>query len=266
MDFNFNNNVPGNFPNGALQTQTGNVPAQSQFIGQGFQFDALDESIIQRDAVQIMSIGDTIDPIPIEKFVMNTQKKERISVITNSELGIKYHYSPVIGTFFCFGSSCCENLGRPKVRYLLPIVVYETDSTGLKIISSSFSIKVLSLAPTAYEKIQTLSKLSSGDLTNVDILVTCMDDKFQEMDFHRIDGVAIWKSHEDMYKSIESQFRSVQKYIPLVVARKVSEETFKAKLEAGAGASQSNNGVPSDGRSSSNFSPSDFDNSFVGKK
>ncbi len=147
---------------------------------------------------------------------------------------MKIHYSKDVGgNFQCFGGRCCEDIDLPNVRYVLPIVVYDTDKTGLRILSYNYTIKGLVLSGgKTYDKINTIASLV-GDITSIDILTSCIEEKYQDLDFQQA-GQVRWKQKKEMAQAIIQEFNQKSKFLPLILGRKLTEEQYCKKLNIAA--------------------------------
>lgn len=169
-------------------------------------------------------MGDKESKFPIEKMRFSENKKERIALLTPDVVIIKRHYDEDIGPFFCFDGLCCEKLGFPQVRYLFPIVVYNTDSSGTPV-DKEVDIKVLQLGNELYDSIMDKHE-ASGDISNVDLVVSCSDEEYQRVSFTIAGGVN-WVKDKEVKKYVYNFWKKNNKYMTMAVGREIDEQEFK---------------------------------------
>lgn len=172
------------------------------------------------------SIGTRVSRIPIEKYKASTTKIDRISFLSSNIMAVKMHYLEEKGSFLCFGKKCCEICGIPTVRYLFPVVVYQTDRDGT-LVGSKINLNILSAGEDLYKNIQTIAKgaESAGGITAIDLLVTCTDDKYQKITLAYV-GKAAWRTSPAAIEYLKDRWNAEGKYAYMAVARKVDEPTF----------------------------------------
>lgn len=192
----------------------------------------------------VADMGTKISRNPIERYKASTQKIDRIAFITNSIMGIKYHYVEGNGSLICLGGKkckCCETMGAPAVRYLFPILKYSTDSDG-NIVSKKTELRVLSASEDLYKSITTISRgaASMGGIDFVDLLVTCTDDQYQKITLNTV-GEAAWRKSEATVNYVVEKWKNDGEFAYMAIARKVDEATMNSILgfdggDSGAGA------------------------------
>lgn len=172
--------------------------------------------------------GTKIDPIPIPRFKASTDAQARISIISNGVLPVKMHFVEGIGSFKCFGGACCENEGLPKVRYVVPVVLYDTDKTG-RIVSNNIELKALVLGDEAYGALATAIAYSGRKINDVDIIISCTDAQYQKMTFAAdASSAPAWKGFSSKDAIVE-KYKANKNNLYLAVTRKISSETYLAK-------------------------------------
>lgn len=191
----------------------------------------LPEALVSDEAgIQVGEIGLKVSRVPIEKFRGSTQKIDRISFITSKVIAIKTHFFDGIGNILCFGKKCCEVGGIPSVRYLFPVVVYNTDVEG-NIVSNKITLKILSAGEELYKHIITINRAakSMGGIDHIDLLVTCTDDKYQKLTLNQV-GPANWRKSQKAIEYIRETWAANGEYAYMAVARKVSEKSFLSMM------------------------------------
>jgi hypothetical protein len=173
-------------------------------------------------------IGTKVSRYPIEKIRFTKAKKELISIMTGNVTIPKLHYHENTGSFLCFDGLCCDKLGFPKVRYLFPVVVYDTNKAG-KPVSKDVEVKVLQLGKELYEDITTIKEMH-GDITNIDLLVTCKDEQYQRVSFTPA-GKARWRRSSEIKKEVYNFWKKNHKHMIRAVGRELTEKEFIEEME-----------------------------------
>lgn len=173
---------------------------------------------------QPINLGDTVRPIAIEKFKGAKGSTEVVSVLSRKINAATVHYALGAGYFFCFKGACCQNLGLPQIRYIVPILVYNVVKFPREY-GAPLLVKYLSLGKDAYESDLLVKEQISGDVTKIDLAITCTDEKYQKLKFDHI-GPARWRTDKDMVALTTTLFKEYQALIGLSVARSIDEEAF----------------------------------------
>jgi hypothetical protein len=168
-------------------------------------------------------IGLTVSRVPVERAKFTKDSRALIHIVTSKVVAIKTHYREGLGNYLCFGGECCEYDGLARVKYLFPIDVYDTNKKG-KPVSAELQHRVLSVGADQYEDIMTLQELN-GDVTGLDILVSCKDEQYQKLSFQvagpaRCINNAQWKdSYREGCKFWGDNFKHIVKSSARVVTR-----------------------------------------------
>lgn len=179
--------------------------------------------------VSFIKLGAKVSSLPIERFKASKAFQSRIAVLsTKSVLAVKMHFVKGIGGFLCFGEECCEIEGTPKVRYCLPVVVYDTDNTGTKIFSDNMKLKLLVLGEEDYSNLVTLQTVSGLPLNKIDLVVKCSDEQYQKCSYMHA-GEATWRKNLEKAEMLAKEWKSVRSRAYLAIARRITPETYKAK-------------------------------------
>ena len=109
----------------------------------------------------------------------------------------------------------------PNVRYLYPVVEYDTDTKGVPI-SKSVTVKVLALGKDAYDALTTVHDLK-GSLTQFDFVVNCTDDQYQKVSFTEA-GAARWCRVPENLKLVQEFLENNAKFLTAAIGREVSDE------------------------------------------
>jgi hypothetical protein len=200
-------------------------------------FDESSLSTLAGEGITVGKLGDKLIRQPIEKYKASTQKTDRIALISQEHLTVKYHYIEGVGYLACISSLnsdgvisrnavCCQ-MSDVQVRHLYPIAIYTTDNDG-NIVGKKIEVRVLVVSADLAKNLENIHRANHqmGGIEAVDLLVTCTDDKYQKLNISSA-GEALWKKNEKIQEGILEKIKEVFIYAPSVVARKVDEATFR---------------------------------------
>lgn len=195
------------------------------------------------EGVIVGDIGLKVSRVPIEKYKASSSKIDRIAFITKKVIAVKIHYVDGVGSFLCMGSGrkCCELSNLPKVRYLYPIVVYQTDHEG-KLTGAKLELKMLSADEDLNKSIQTINIATKpmGGIDHIDLLVTCMDDKFQKITLNQ-SGPASWRKSKNAVSWVAEHWAADAQFAYMAVGRRFDDEAaLLAAFGLDSGGSASN--------------------------
>lgn len=220
--------------------------------------------------IKPISFGDRIQRVPIEKYKAKQGNIDRISIISEQVLPIKYHYIEGKGSYLCTGGKCCQLMGDPAVRYIVPVCVYDTTKNGDPA-SSNIELKVLSMGNELYQNIGMIANTgtvrSLGGITHVDLSVNCTDEKYQKLTLIPT-GEASWRKSAKAVEFLNNKWQESASEAYRALARSVDEATFiKIYDEATFGAKPSDDMNKGFGGSENSFggfgnSSSNFDDFF----
>lgn len=174
-------------------------------------------------------MGDTVSRYPIEKIRFTTSKNELVSIITNNVIIAKTHYHEDTGKFFCFDGECCEILDLPRVRYVFPVVKYDTNKKG-KPVSTDVEIMALDVSQEYYDDLMTIEEMNGGDITNLDLLINCKDETYQRISFTTA-GKARWRKSNEVKSKVVKIWKEKNKYLLKAIARKITPKKFKEAMD-----------------------------------
>jgi hypothetical protein len=189
------------------------------------------ESLMSVPGVVIGEVGIEVSRFPVERAKFTTSSRSLISIVSPKVIVIKTHYNEDLGNYVCFGGKCCEVDGLAKVRYLFPVVIYDTDKRGLPV-SKEVSFRVLSLGKDSYDDVRTIMELN-GDISKMDLVVTCKDEQYQKVSLAQA-GTARWRKDKDIARQVVSFWKEHMKDLIMPVARIISPEEYLKKLSEGA--------------------------------
>ncbi len=172
-----------------------------------------------------VTFGTKVSSVPIPRFKASKDNKARFAILSQQVLPVKTHYVDDIGNIICFDGKCCEFEGLPRVRYLVPIVVYATNKNG-GIIGQDIELQVLTLGAEQYGALADAVEFSGRALQDVDIVCTCTDDQYQKLTFAAdASKGAQWKGFPGA-KEIVDLYKKNKDKLYMAVARQISEETY----------------------------------------
>ncbi len=187
------------------------------------ELDILDDSLKDLPGVSTGKIGVKVSRFLVERCRFTTSKKERLSIIKDDVIPVKLHYDEDTGSFICFEGKCCEMLGFPRVKYVYPVVFYDTDTKG-KIQSKDIQVKVLSVGNEQNEDLITINEVQ-GDITGFDLLVSCKDEQYQKISF-TVAGKAAWRTRPEMVQFVKNFLTRNKKHLLTAVGKKLNESEF----------------------------------------
>lgn len=175
-------------------------------------------------------IGLQVSMFAVDRMKFTTSSKSRIAIVTDKVLALRTHFTEELGSFICFEGECCNLCGAPRVKYLFPIVIYDTDKNG-RPVSLNVENKVLAVGKGVYEDIMTIHELNegTGGVTSVDLLVTCRDEKYQDISIQAA-GPCNWKKKPEIISQVTDFWSKNMEHLYKAVARQVTEKDFKAKM------------------------------------
>jgi len=174
--------------------------------------------------------GTEVQRYPINRFKASVGPTYRIGIIDRRIAIVRTHWMDDFGYFYCFSGKCCENSGIPSVRYIVPIVLYDTDMIG-QIISAKFDIMYMSLAEDEYKALKTLD--SNIPIDTLDFLLTCSDQQYQKIHMQNV-GPATWRQYPQLTAPVMEKWNgnpqmgvpALKNLLPTVIARVLSEAQF----------------------------------------
>jgi hypothetical protein len=210
MPFGGSPNVPalGNSMGGQASSAFGGQPSQSSFIPVEF------GSIIERY------------PINRDHFAQNFYYRR--GIVSRNIFAVRYHNEQGLGIFFCFGGECCERNGAAQIRYIIPTIAYDADSTTLQIKSTNFNLGYFQLSEKQYKV------LKATDLTapfeSMDYCVICTEEKFQTITIQSV-GPAAWKTNQGMVDAVNRRYSEVSKSIAMSIGQTLTRDDYLRKIQ-----------------------------------
>jgi hypothetical protein len=197
---------------------------KAELGGLGFKIDF--SSLNSLPGVVVGKTGIEVSRFPVERIKFTKGQKALVSILSSQVIVAKTHYDEDVGNFLCFGGACCEK-DLARVRYVYPIVKYETDSKG-KVVGRELKNMALVLGPDQYDTIRDIEDLK-GDITGFDLLVTCSDEQFQKISIQEA-GPARWHKIKGADRAVSEFWSENSKYILKSIAKKITPQDYaKAK-------------------------------------
>lgn len=195
-------------------------------------FGFTDDDLVGLPGIEMAAPDATLPRFPIDKYVMKASKKDRLSFLSNNKYSIKYHWSEELKmSLLCFGGACCEDCGSPTLRFVRPVVVYDTDSRGT-VLSNKVDLKVWRLAQNGEDQVLTIGQQTS-DVSSVDVIVSTTNEDYQTPSIMPI-SPSTWKSNQEMVASIKHQWDTNKKYLFDALATNLTPEQYFQKKMAAA--------------------------------
>ena len=181
---------------------------------------------------KFMPFGSTMPKVGISKFsAKNGDTRIRILSISEEDFLItKVHYLKGVGSFHCFGGSCCqvvanapEGDANTTERAILPIAVATPSVAG----GITVEYMYLPLNEKKYSQLVALNQ-NVGDITSYDILVQCSDEKYQSYTFLPLVGqesVILTASEMPKAQGFITNYRA---NIMKTLGKSLDENTFAA--------------------------------------
>ena len=205
------------------------TPAQPQ------QFDMNNEA-----GVMQIPFGQTINTSPITFIKLNNKEKIRFTVLEPDVISLKFHYCEQLGAGTTNGKRipcwttenhtgrCCTDLGKPKARYYLPVLVYPTMPNDINTIipNAKPTFKVLmTWDDNNYNAIAEAVTATGG---NVDFVATGKDT------YGGFDVRTQPSSYRNQYSNNINEFinnwRNSKAMIPSMVRENMTEDEYVRRL------------------------------------
>lgn len=183
------------------------------------------------NGVQTIQLGQQVNTKHINVLKkLGVGEKVRFSLLNNEAGIVKFHYLDGMGKFACFSTdqhlgSCCRDLGEPKIRYYLPILLYPTMPNDPRVIipGAKAELRVLSIWDGATYNAIAESVISVGH-TNLDFIATGTDT------FGRLDV----RQQPDTFKQqfagdIQTAMQTWEQYkatVPSLLRKNMDETTY----------------------------------------
>jgi hypothetical protein len=174
-----------------------------------------------------VEFGATMSKFPIDRDKFSKGIVYRRGIISREVMIAKYHWEEGMGAYFCFGGVCCERRGAPQLRYIVPVVAYDSDPITAQPRSRNFELFYLQLSEEQYTMLKDIDM--SVHVEMLDYHIRCSDDKYQKISIQNI-GPALWRSDSMMYQAVMAKYNEVKKFIPMSIATNISAEDYLRKI------------------------------------
>lgn len=190
----------------------------------GFDFGSLNSL----PGVVVGNTGIEVSRFPVERAKFSKGQRALISILSDQVVVAKTHYDEDIGNFLCFGGACCQS-DLARVKYVFPIMKYETDAKG-KPIGKDIKNMALVVGQDTYDTLLDIMELK-GSLTQFDLLISCSDEQYQKISIQEA-GLARYKKSPEAVRQINEFWAENGKHILKSTARKLTPQEYaKAKSE-----------------------------------
>lgn len=177
--------------------------------------------------VIVGDMGLQITRFPVERAKFTKDARSLISVITDKVVAVKCHYRQGLGSYLCFGGQCCEVDGLPRIKYVFPIVRYDTNKKGVPV-TKDLTFEALAIGQEQYESMLAISELN-GNLSKLDLMVLCNDEQYQKLSFAAA-GPTRWKKNSQMVASVKEFWGENMKDLIKGVAREISPQQLSKEV------------------------------------
>jgi len=186
------------------------------------------------NGVEQIQFGQQINTSPLDLIKkMETGSSFRFTVLNTTGAGlVKFHYSEGLGKFACFSTNqhlgqCCKDLGEPKVRYYLPVMVYPTMPNDLNTIipNATPTLKVLTLWDAdAFDTIAQTIFANNNDL-NVDFTAKCTD-SYGRLRIDVARGQSFRPQIESFIQQANQTWEQYKDIVPAKIRKNMDEQQY----------------------------------------
>ena len=199
--------------NTEIPTQQVSVPSQPVASTDNLDVDNYD------DVAQTIEVGEKVSDYPVDKYRAVKGKVDRIAILSRKWKAVKSHFEKGMGSFYCFDGVCCQSdSGRAKRRYLVPVLVYETDIKG-EVLTKAINIQYLVLSGKDYEPLAITD--AAQQINTMDLKIICNDEQYQSKTFMAVPGQALWLQDAEFKKAVAVEYQRLEPYIIKAFARKL---------------------------------------------
>lgn len=178
-----------------------------------------------------VKLGQVVKPVGVERYKGVTNGKDVCCILSRDIAVSNQHYHPEMGYFYCWSGVCCEKLGRPQQRMVLPLLQYTVTKWPMEY-GAPFVIKYWLLGKDLYENdVKVKDELSGGKITGMDLTITCTDEKYQKVKVETM-GPARWRTKPEWADAVKKQFTDYGSLVEMSVARNLTPEQFLQLLTA----------------------------------
>ena len=191
-------------------------------------------------SIKQVKLGEKAAPSGIPKY-KGSVKAKSIACIPSSKrvLCVETYYHSKIGFWYANNMTDREVLGKPKQRYVMPLIVYDVKSFP-KDYGEPMLINFLMLSQKKYSALCEKMEMY-GDLSQYDLVISCDDDQYQDLqvDVLVLDGNPVkakLRRSKEMFNKAKELLGNYNNLIEDSVASKISDQNFR-KLYFGEGES-----------------------------
>jgi hypothetical protein len=191
-------------------------------------------------------LGDKVSFSAVEKFKVKLGEKAMISVLPGKINIVKTHYvESKKQNIYCTAEDgtegeCCKAFGKPRIRYGIAVLQYETDSRGKPVLALNpddeprelYQIKSLLLGFQAYNALLEIRDIV-GDLSGIDLRVNCVgEEKYQNYQFFQL-SERQYPKIQGIEKTLRDRVLFYREHFDSSIARHISPEELKAWISSG---------------------------------
>ena len=181
-------------------------------------------------SVQEVEMGVKVSKYPVERYKATDSRMDLITLLHKNPIAVKSHYSGDIGFRFNYLDEAVAMGIKTDIHYGFLIVQWDSNAAGTAVVSNNYSIKVLSLAQSNYDKFVRKYNLN-GDLTKQMLQICCSKGKEQYQDLEvEVAGKAPYLVNPDgkvLFESLKKDIAANKHYVPLLMAEPLTSERFR---------------------------------------
>lgn len=193
--------------------------------------------------VTVITHKDKVSRFEVERYKFSKGKTTRIAIL-GAFVRVATHYNEGVGSIRCFDGLCCRHCGEAKIRYVAPILVYQSvkdPTTGKTKIAGIDGVYTIVLDA---GKLNTLRAIEdeNGSFFDYDINVTCdpqKDEKFQDITFVAT-RVSTWRDPRatKWQDYVRTELKRIGNKMLSSVAKEMTVEQFKERMGISSGSSE----------------------------
>ena len=206
--------------------------------------------ISTENGVQTIQLGQIVNTNKINLLrKLNIGDRVRFSLLNTTDISfIEMHYSEDMGKFACFSTDqqlgqCCKDLGKPKARYTMPILVYPTmpQDTNTVIPGAHAELRVLSIWDAAtYDFIA--QEVISANGAPIDFIATGADN-FGRLSV-RSDRNSFMPNFTTDFQAATQTWSQYKDTVPTLVRKNMDANTYNHIKAQAANSNNYNNTYP----------------------
>ena len=178
-------------------------------------------------SVQEVSMGTVVSHFPIEKYRVNENTVDLMTILTKDPIVTKTCYHDKVGFRF-HELPCAMQVGlQASVHYNFLVALWNSTKDGRQIVDNQYTIMLLSVPPKVYQRLVKKYELN-GDLRQL-VLQVYLDGevKYQVMNFE-VDNTKKppYMADKGLFEQIKKEVLEYKPFIPFVVGSALDEKAF----------------------------------------